>query len=456
MKKVLFNVELIDRHYIFYLDDETNKLHAFAVKKNNKTYFVTKNNEIDFLGKIIDFLNKKYIRRNDVLYKNDYYARYVNRYNRKSYFAKLVDGNQVAMPYESIKELYDYYNAPKIEYIGRNRKQNNSNSYGNIYNDSYNGFDDFEFEPPTYSPSPYEQPNYQKTNSRRPSQRGKSGNNRLKIFLGVAGAIATISLSAAGYYFLSHGGKLPVVSKPQIEETYGEVDTKADTDKEKEIQEKYDQIRTQLEEAGLANWEISSELQLIALFDGETDDISFYYDSDEDKVVYVYEDLDRENEKLAKDESEEDRVSTETEGVEIPENVETILEAIAENDNLTEEEKTFVGGTVLDELIENSEYINVDELVYRYGILDIDYEYHENGKTMDDLFGSPYTEAAGLYINPVWHENIESLREDGMNVDAWFGDMGGIHVYNADTLEGSIEDDEAVLPHELRTCKWKF
>ena len=54
MKNILFNVELLDRHYAFYLDDETNNLYGFAVKRNHKAYFITKGNEISFMNKIMN------------------------------------------------------------------------------------------------------------------------------------------------------------------------------------------------------------------------------------------------------------------------------------------------------------------------------------------------------------------------------------------------------------------
>lgn len=159
MKKILFNVDLLDRHYAFYLDDETDKLYAYAIKKNNKAYFVTKNNEICFMNKIIDFLNKKYIRKKDVIYKNEFCSRYINRYNNKSYFAKLDGEKQVPIPYEDAKDLYDFYNMPKVLYIGRKSPRGRAPSYNDYdlgdnygfsstYNSQYSNMDNYNMQRP--------------------------------------------------------------------------------------------------------------------------------------------------------------------------------------------------------------------------------------------------------------------------------------------------------------------
>ncbi len=85
MKKILFDVDVLDKHYCIYLDEETNNSYAHAIKKNEKAYVVKKEEEIDFLNKIVESLNKKYIKREIINYNDEYYYRYINKYNQKSY-----------------------------------------------------------------------------------------------------------------------------------------------------------------------------------------------------------------------------------------------------------------------------------------------------------------------------------------------------------------------------------
>lgn len=459
MKNILFNVELLDRHYAFYLDDETNNLYGFAVKRNNKAYFITKGNEISFMNKIIDFLNEKYIRRNDVLYKNEYLERYINRYNKMSYFARRSENEVSPVSYEEASDLYDFYNKPKILYIGRKRNAGRQGSYR-----GYGDIDPFSTSSPygQYNPygsnghfsssDPYYNIQYQNNRNRR--------NKRppLKIIFAIAGTVATISVSAIGAKFFIDGGKVPFITKSQIEQQFGEVDITADEESEKDLQTKYESIKKQLEEQNLQNWEISKELDEIAFFEGDSSDINFYYDSEKNEVVFVYEDLQR----TAPLHSEEKAMEEDTSSPDIPEGVEEILETIANNDKLTDEEKTFVAGSILDNLVDNAEYLNYDELNYRYRILDINYEYHEHGKDVSgQLNDSPYESAAAQYALPsINYSQYESMMEFAEKYDIPEDEMidssGKISVFNGNDLNSSLENDETTIPHELRTCKWKF
>lgn len=458
MKNILFNVELLDRHYAFYLDDDTNNLYGFAVKRNHKTYFITKGNEISFMNKIIDFLNEKYIRRNDVLYKNEYLERYINRYNKMSYFARKNEDEVTPVSYEEASDLYDFYNKPKTLYIGRKRNAGRQGAYRGYGGEdpfssssSYGQYNPYGSSSHFSSSDPYYNIQYQNNRNRR--------NKRppLKIIFAIAGTAATISLSALGIKFLIDGGKLPFITKSQIEQQFGEVDITADEESEKDLQTKYESIQKQLEEQDFENWEISKELDEIAFFEGDSSDINFYYDSEKNEVVFVYEDLER----TAPLHSEEKAMEEDTSSPNIPEGVEEILETIANNDNLTDEEKTFIAGSVLDTLVENAEYLNYDELNYRYRILDINYEYHEYGKDVSgQINNSPYESALAQYSLPISYTQYESMREFVEKYDISEDDIGlasgKISVFNGTDLNSSIENSKTTIPHELRTCKWKF
>ena len=458
MKNILFNVELLDRHYAFYIDSDTNNLYGFAVKRNHKTYFITKGNEISFMNKIIDFLNEKYIRRNDVLYKNEYLERYINRYNKMSYFARKNEDEVTPVSYEEASDLYDFYNKPKTLYIGRKRNAGRQGAYRGYGGEdpfssssSYGQYNPYGSSSHFSSSDPYYNIQYQNNRNRR--------NKRppLKIIFAIAGTAATISLSALGIKFLIDGGKLPFITKSQIEQQFGEVDITADEESEKDLQTKYESIQKQLEEQDFENWEISKELDEIAFFEGDSSDINFYYDSEKNEVVFVYEDLER----TAPLHSEEKAMEEDTSSPNIPEGVEEILETIANNDNLTDEEKTFIAGSVLDTLVENAEYLNYDELNYRYRILDINYEYHEYGKDVSgQINNSPYESALAQYSLPISYTQYESMREFVEKYDISEDDIGlasgKISVFNGTDLNSSIENSKTTIPHELRTCKWKF
>lgn len=124
MKRVLFNVQAKDRHYIFFYDDINKKLQAYGYKKDTGGYFVDSGNEIWYLNKIIKELNKRYVRLKDVKYDGYLYSRYFNIYNKKSYFAKIDGDEQVALSYNDEKSLYDHYNFPYPVYKKRGKNKN--------------------------------------------------------------------------------------------------------------------------------------------------------------------------------------------------------------------------------------------------------------------------------------------------------------------------------------------
>lgn len=354
MKKILFDVEVLDKHYCIYLDEETNKSYAYAIKKDEKAYVVKKQQEIDFLNKIVESLNKKYIKREIINYSDEYYYRYINKYNQKSYFSKMIDNDEVVCSYESIKELYDYYNSPKIlmskcskitKITADNRDYSKYSNGYNIDNMSYN------------------------RKSKLP----------IKIAVSILGVAAFVTLGLGGYNVLSKT-VLPNISESK--EDIKDIDFKrADS----EISEKYIDIQNQLSELGLENWEIAKELDLASITYGETDDISFYYDGDKDEIIYVDGIIELD---LEVDKEEIDRDT-------IPENVQQILSALNSNQTLSYEEKSYIEEKFLPDWIQNSKYLQTEQLVDIYSRLKINYDYKPDGQEVDFEY-IPIKNAAGM------------------------------------------------------------
>lgn len=431
MKNLLFNLELMDRHYSFFLDEDTKKMYAYGYKKNDNGYLVNKIGEINLLNKIIAQLNKKYIRRKDVIFKNEFYARYLNVYDQKSYFAKIVDGKQTACAYEDIPALYDFYNTPNPQYIGRKNKK-----VDNPYSPYGNDFSDFNYTYGNY-------PNTQYTNysNNRNRKRGRSGIGK-KICIAFAGVTAVVSLTLGGKAVLSHM-ELPDLQIPilhhqesQLEQAFGDVDTKADTEAEQSLEAKYKNIQQQLEELGLENWQIAAELDSIALWNGHTQDISFFYDSDKDEVIFVYETL------QSKEEEKESAETSET--TDIPENIQSLMNTVKNNETLTEAEREAIIQLNLDKWIQYADIIDTDELITRYSLLDIEYDYQPEGAKVDTEY-NPHARAAGVY-----HHAITKFGNETKTTES------RITLYNGDSLESSLEDDEKVLEHELNHANGEF
>lgn len=430
MKNLLFNLELMDRYYSFFLDEDAKKLCAYGYKKNDKGYLVNKIGEINLLNKIIAQLNRKYIRRKNVIFQNEFYARYLNVYDQKSYFAKIVDGKQTACAYEDIPMLYDFYNTPKPQYLGRKNKKT-YNSYSPYGND----FSDFDYSYGNYPDTQYT--NYPNNRNRK---RGRSGIAK-KICIAFAGAIAVVSLTFGGKTILSHT-ELPDLQIPilhhkesQLEQAFGDVDTNADTEAEQSLEAKYKNIQQQLEELGLENWQIAAELDSIALWNGHTQDISFFYDSDKDEVIFVYEAL----------QQKEEKESTETpETADIQENIQSIIDTVKSNGSLTEAEKETVIQLNLDKWIQYADIIDTDELITRYSLLDIEYDYQPEGAEIDTEY-NPHTRAAGAYNHAIARSGNETKTIESR-----------ITLYNGDSLETSLEDDKKVLEHELNHANGEF
>lgn len=428
MKNILFNVELLDRYYIFYIDDKINKIYGHCLIKNERAYGVTESKEVIFLNQILNFINKKYIKRKDILYCDEYLKRYINRYNGMSYFAREIDGNTIPIPYEEARDLYDSYNLPKINYIGKRGKNRAEPRY-----DNYN----------------YSDLSYQYNSSKGIGGRKNNGKG-LKLLFAIAGTVATITLSSFAVGYLSNGGKIPFLSPSEIEQKYGDVDLKVDTDSEEKLKKKYESVKEQLEESGLENWQISKELDRLSVFQGDSDDINFYYDSEKDAVIFVYEKL--EDRDITSQENENNKEILE----EPTSSIKEIQSVIQNNEKLSDKEKEFIISKISSELIENKDYINVEELKYRFNILDINYEYYENGKELSENsdYPSTYRRKSGQYATPYYgYEQFEEIKkmceEYGNSVEKTIGGQGVITMFNGTNLEDSVMKEEKVILHEL-------
>ena len=144
------------------------------------------------MNKIIDFLNEKYIRRNDVLYKNEYLERYINRYNKMSYFARRSENEVSPVSYEEASDLYDFYNKPKILYIGRKRNAGRQGSYR-----GYGDVDPFSTSSPYGQYNPYGSnghfsPSDPYYNNQYQNRRNRNKKPPLKLIFAIAGAVATV------------------------------------------------------------------------------------------------------------------------------------------------------------------------------------------------------------------------------------------------------------------------
>lgn len=447
MKKILFDMKLIDRHYCFYLDSADDEVHAYAIKLDSfEGYHVTRPSEVQFLNKIIAKLSKKYIRRKDVLYKNEYYARYKNTYTGMCYFAKLENGEQIACPYETAKDLYDFYNTPTPDYaFGRKNKSRGRYSPSEFTpTDDWNSSSAFGNSTPYgkgnyYSPSDFQYGEFSQYGAEPTSQAPKKKTNMLVRVITVAGIVCFVTISAFGIKLLTDGKVINLTSKPTTEqsdtlqmeedarkEIEATLNTTPNNDAETSLQTKYEGVEEQLIALGLEPWQIASELDKLSVFQGDQDDIAFYYDADNQDILYVFGEND-----LGLEISYTTDVPTSN--TTIPAGVTRIMDAIAANPNLTEEEKATIIALNLDKWIEDYTYLSIDELVDRYSILDINYEECENGKEIDVAY-TPYTASAGVYRHARTGSTV--LQSE-------------IILYNGGSLEESLEDDEAVLPHEL-------
>ena len=421
MIKVLFDVEIKDKFYIFFIDDKTSILHAYGYKKNHNGYFVTEDGEIKYLDKIIRELNKRYIKLKDVFYNGERFARYLNKYSKKSFFAKFEGEEQVALSYNDAKSLYNFYNFPKPVYGKKSRKKKEKKDIRKekeetLTKESYeqgsfkNGQDFMKYG---YVPEVNEEDNVAK-----------------RLLLGISEAVAEVSLTPYGWIYLSRAN-LPEL-EPYGEKTQDDLET-ADTEpKDREaLRIKYETVQKQLESAGLETWEIVAELAELSQWEHDFEDISFYL-SPTGKIAYSY------RPKKFEEETLDEEVSI---GSVIPDNVQTIMNAISRNPYLTEDEKSAIIELNLSKWIENSSNLQTEKLRWRYKNLVIEYDYKPDGNK-ENQDNTPYKESDGVYMQRCYDEE-HKLHDK-------------IIVYNGSSLEESLANSREVLEHELNHVNGEF
>lgn len=472
-QKIVFNLSILYRNYCVFFNESNTKLGALASDKNGESYFVTDEKELKFLNKIIEMLNKKYVRRRDIVFNNETIARYENRYNHISHFIKFDESGAKPCPYEEYKELYRYYNGPQISCIFRQKKRPQNNNYDelnfgdNPYYSSYSGNNPYGNNPygnNSYGYNSYDG-EYNPYNNYTPPK--KKNNVFKKLIISIAGVAVVVSLSFAGYKVLSED-KLPeIVENPQVtnvleteaqedigensnnsnissnsniysinlEKEYGSVDIIADTEEQKALEDRYRKVQEQLQVAGLENWEISAALDVISIFHGDVDNIDFYYDGDTNQIAFVYGKLPQKVEEVA----------TGDKTITISAEVKRIVDAIEQNEKISAQEKKHIIDTYAEIWCENEQYLDIDELVERYKNLEIHYELIAGGKESSSEY-NPSEHVAGEYVHgQKWGDGkIEQVSE--------------INVYDSNSIEESLADLDktSTFDHETNHINGNF
>ena len=432
---ILLNLNIGKINYCIFSSINSSGLNALAITKNGNSFFVTDSNEITFLNTIINLLNKKYIRRRDIEYKNKKIARFEHRYNGRSFFAEIdSDNNLKECSYEEYKDLYDLYNGIKISYFEDRRRENrNSRSYRNSRN------------------RPSSRRNSYSQRSARERRNSRSNSNVVKkISLIVGGVLVIASITVAGIKLLNSSelqqidSQESVVSQEQsekvlsqIQKEYGEdIDITANEDDEIAIQDKYKKIEENFREKGLSNWEISAELDFITIMNGDDEKIDFYYDDEKDEIVYVFDELGKLKEK---DLSEED-TAKEIDEESISQNIQIIIDTINNNEKLSEQEKKFIIEKNLPIWLKNEKYLNYDFLQTRYSNLEITYD--EEDKRDNYRKRTYVTNASGYYRNGVDYSSGEKNY------------ISNVVILDADSLEQAQNGD--TIGHELNHINGDF
>lgn len=390
--KILLNINIGKTNYCIFSSKSDAGLTALAITKSGNSYFVTDTNEVNLLNTIISMLNKKYIRRKDIIYKNKKLARFEHRYNGKSYFAEIdYNGNLKECSYEQFKELYDLYNGVKILCD---------------YNDDFMN-DSFDHNI-NYSNRRNNRRNNRRYNRRNDNRRNNNRNNFIKkVSLIVGGVLVVAFITTAGIKILN-SKELPSVDAQessvsqeknednlsQIQKEFGEdVDIIADNEDEEHLQDVYKSMEKSYREKGIPNWQIAAELDFMASF--REDDINFYYDSENDQIIYVFEKLaDKKNETEEMSLNSDDTNTKENDA--ISQNIQIIIDAINDNENLSSEEKEYIIQNNLPIWEKNEKYLNFDKLALRYKNLTISYSNDSKQKVYRNTYAE---EAAGYYVH---------------------------------------------------------
>lgn len=86
MEKVVANLSVLDRNYVVFWNKDNTKLQAYVMQPGGKSHFVKDTKEVLFLNKIIEQLNRKYVKREVISYNGEDLTRFVNRYTRSKLF----------------------------------------------------------------------------------------------------------------------------------------------------------------------------------------------------------------------------------------------------------------------------------------------------------------------------------------------------------------------------------
>lgn len=418
MGKVLLNISILNKNYCIFEREKGAKLNASFYDKKAKAFgFVTNEKELRILNEVIRMLNRKYVRRKNIVFNDENFIRYVNKYTGMSYFARMENGTILSCPYLDYKELYNEYNSKQVFCISRRSNTRNSKS---SYDDYSSNFDRYLYHELWDDPIP------------RKSYKGnRNGGIVKKVALSIAGVAVFALITFGGYQVLSTGSFPEIESSESIIEeleqsgiSLKDLDTKADTEAEKNLKAKYDNIAEQLRAAGLADWEVAVELDIISIIDEDKDNISFYYDSDKEKVVYVYDNIQKRESKSGR------------EDIQVSEDIERIIEAVNSNTNLSETQKRHIIDTYIPIWCKNEKYLNIYELINRYSILETEFDFTEGGKYLEETQSyNPHEHIAGTYS----HTGILAQCEEDLGKTY----QSKITIYDSPSFEDTLESESA-------------
>lgn len=429
MGKVLLNISILNKNYCIFEREKGAKLNASFYDKKTKAFgFVTNEKELRILNEVICMLNRKYVRRKDIVFNDENFIRYVNKYTGMSYFARMENGTILSCPYLDYKELYNEYNCKQVFCMPKKSSYTNDNDYD--FNNSYESYGTNSYW--DVDPIP------------RPSYKGRRSNSGIgivkKVLLSIAGVSLSVVLCYGGYTVLSTGNLPEIETAEPIIDLVEEAgispknyDTIADTEQEQALKARYDSIAEQLKIAGIeSNWELAVQLDLISLFEEDAENISFYYDSDKDEVVYIYDNLTR---KEQKPEAAEQTVSQE---------IQRIITAITENNHLTPKEKEHIISTYTPIWVKNEKYLNIYELINRFSMLETTFDFKEGGALLEETHNyNPHKNVAGTYS----HMGILANSEEGLGQCY----QSLITIYDSSSFEETLKSESTISTYDHET-----
>ena len=403
MKNVLMSISIMDKNYLIVYDDTKKNTNALGLGKNKEVYQIVSDKEITLINSVIDNnIRKVFFECGEISFNGEGYLKLRNRYNGSYYFAKN-NGDTKILEYDNCKELYDLYNPKDMVYADFGEKYNSQNSgkgknftYGTPYN---NGHDNF-----------YE---------------GRGSNNiGKKIAIAFAGLVGTAIITLSGIKLYSHFDVPPVTSANQVTvnqddiDEYGipelnvvSVEDKNLSEDEIALKQKYETFKTNLEKQGLTPWEISIALSHIKQLEyneeylknpeAVPDNISFYYDSDTNSVLFIYDNLDRTklNDNL---ENSEKKEQSSYDYDSLSQNVKELVDAITNNQNLSNEYKNDIINNWLEKWEDNSEYLS-ESLQTKLRELIIEYDPNTKANT-----NTPYNSHNGN-IGGIYHSHLNKI-----------------------------------------------